>query len=84
MWEGALLGQLGGRQGHQHARAQMGMISSPCFLQTRGLSVESRVSLPQALAERKYHLLPGAQGELRTFISHSHACTFSINNVELK
>lgn len=25
----------------------------------------------------------GAQGEWRTFISHSHSCTFSINNVEL-
>lgn len=24
-----------------------------------------------------------SQGELRTFISHSHICTFSINNVEL-
>lgn len=28
--------------------------------------------------------MPGAQGELRTFISHLHVCTFSINNVELK
>lgn len=28
--------------------------------------------------------MPGAQRELRTFISHSHVCTFSINNVELK
>lgn len=28
--------------------------------------------------------MPGAQRELRTFISHLHICTFSINIVELK
>lgn len=31
-----------------------------------------------------YARQPGAQGQLRTFISRSHTCTFSINNVELK
>lgn len=77
-------GRPGGRPGLQHARAQVGMVSPPCFLQTRDAFVESTVSLPQAQATRKHHLLLRAQGELRTFISHSHICTFSINNVELK
>ena len=55
-----------------HARAQMGMASSPCFLQTRGAFLEPRASLPQAQADRRDGLLPGAQGQLRMFISHSH------------
>lgn len=88
LWEprkpgGAPLGQRGGRLALQRARARNRLIASPCFLQTRGVSVESKVSLP-GQAERRHHLMPGAQRELRTFISHSHFCTFSINNVEQK